>query len=124
MAHTDGRLKRQDLRLRGELVFLLQHAAVHLVLASGRALLALNHEFFKAPKYLDRSVAELERAPDGYSDLARAVLAQPNPDTALALSTAVESFHTWPVSVEETLSRYVEENELSWFTGESPPEYW
>jgi hypothetical protein len=52
------------------------------------------------------------------------VLADPSPDTAAALSAAVEGFHDWPVTHEETLSRYVEENELSWLTGVAPPEYW
>ncbi len=103
--------------------FLLHHAGVHLVMAAGRALLALNRVLFKAPKYLERTVAELQRLPDGYSQLASDVLASPTPATASALMSALEDFHTWPLPVAETLSRYVEDNELSWFTGTMPPEY-
>jgi hypothetical protein len=102
---------------------LLQHAAVHLVLGYGRALLALNHVLFKAPKYLERSIAALARKPAGYEELAREVLARPSPDAGSAFATAVEAFHPWPVAVEETLSHYVEDNELSWLTGVIPPEY-
>ncbi len=103
--------------------FLLQHAAVHVVLAYGRALLALNRVLFKAPKYLMRTVAGLPRKPDRYDELAHTALTRPGPDSSGALALAVEGFHQWPVSAEETLSRYVEDNELSWFTGVLPPEY-
>jgi hypothetical protein len=103
--------------------FLLHHAAVHLVMAAGRALLALNRVLFKAPKYLERTVAELRRSPDGYAQLASDVLANPTPATASALMNALEEFHSWPLSPAETLSRYVEDNELSWLTETMPPEY-
>jgi hypothetical protein len=44
--------------------------------------------------------------------------------TAHHFGAAVEALHPWPVTPEETLSRYVEDNELSWFTGVAAPEYW
>jgi predicted nucleotidyltransferase len=103
--------------------FLLRHAAVHLVLAAGRALLAHNHVLFKAPKYLERTVATLERLPDGYVDLAAAVLETPTPETSGALMAALEGFREWPLSFEATGSRYTEDNELAWLTGALPPEY-
>jgi predicted nucleotidyltransferase len=103
--------------------FLLHHAAVHLVMAAGRALLALNRVLFKAPKYLERTVADVPRKPDGYVQLANDVLARPTPATAAALMSALEEFHSWPLSPAETLSRYVEDNELAWLTGTMPPEY-
>jgi len=43
--------------------------------------------------------------------------------SASALMNAVEAFSEWPMTLAETLSRYVEDNELSWLTGEMPPEY-
>jgi len=103
--------------------FLLHHAAVHLVMATGRALLAHNHVLFKAPKYLEGTVAALPQKPDGYSELARDALATPSPETSSALMNAVEAFSDWPLTLAETLSRYVEDNELSWLTGSMPPEY-
>jgi hypothetical protein len=103
--------------------FLSQHAAVHLVMAAGRALLACNRVLFKAPKYLESAVAALARIPDGYAPLAAAVLATPSPNTSSALMAALEGFHDWPLSAAATLSRYVEDNELAWLTGALPPEY-
>ena len=43
--------------------------------------------------------------------------------SASALMNAVEAFSEWPMTLAETLSRYVEDNDLSWLTGEMPPEY-
>jgi predicted nucleotidyltransferase len=103
--------------------FLLHHAAVHLVMAAGRALLASNRVLFKAPKYLERTVAELPSKPFEYERLAARALADPGQRSASSLMEALEAFRDWPLPLSSTLSRYVEENELSWLTGVMPPEY-
>ena len=51
----------------------------------------------------------------------RAVSA-PSPETADALLIALEAFHDWQVGHEETLSMFVEDNELAWLTGVPAPE--
>jgi predicted nucleotidyltransferase len=101
---------------------LLHHAATHLVLAVGRALLAHNGQLFQGPKYLLRSVEALPSKPDGIGDLLRAAVADPSPATAEALLVAFEAFHDWQVGHEETLSMFVEDNELAWLTGVPAPE--
>lgn len=103
--------------------FLLHHAATHLVFAAGRALLAHNRRLFQGPKYLRKTIAELPHKPDGIDDLLLTVLETPSPSSAQALQIALESFHDWQVGVDETLSMFVEENELAWLTGTAPPEY-
>jgi predicted nucleotidyltransferase len=103
--------------------FLLHHAAVHMVGAGGRALLALNRTLFQGQKYLDQTLARLGRVPDGYADASRALLRQPSLATGAAYRELVESFHPWPIAEEQTLSTYVRDNELSWYTGRAPIEY-
>jgi hypothetical protein len=102
--------------------FLLHHAAVHLVNAGGRALLALNRALFRGPKYLDATIGALDRVPAGYGELASAVLADPGPETAVAYTNALEEFHPWPITREASLSTFVRDNELAWLTGVLPPE--
>jgi predicted nucleotidyltransferase len=103
--------------------FLLHHAATHLVGAGGRALLALNRTFFQGQKYLDQTLAGLERVPDGYAAAARAVLDDPGPQTGGRYRDLIESYHPWPLSDDETLSTFLRGNELGWYSGEAPTEY-
>ncbi|QDP98166.1 hypothetical protein FOE78_21695 [Microlunatus elymi] len=116
-----GYFLKQAVQLDNE--FLLHHAAVHLVGAGGRALLALNRTLFQGQKYLDRTLARLERVPAGYADAAHAVLSTPSLQTGTAYRDLIENFAAWPITAEETLSTFVRDNELSWYTGRSPIEY-
>ncbi|GAA2757870.1 nucleotidyltransferase domain-containing protein [Actinopolymorpha rutila] len=102
--------------------FLLHHAAVHTVSAGGRALLALNRTLFRGPRYLDATLAALDRIPDGYSTLARQLLTQPGRESADAYVQALESIHPWPVDRAASASIFIRDNELSWLTGILPPE--
>jgi Nucleotidyltransferase domain len=97
--------------------FLLHHAATHTVGAGGRALLALNRTLFRGPRYLDATLATLDRVPDGYSDLARRLVTQPSRERADAYVQALERFHPWPVDRTESVSIFIRDNELAWFTG-------
>lgn len=102
--------------------FLLHHAAVHTVLAGGRALLALNRTLFRGPRYLDATLATLDRVPDGYRDLARELITQPSQEGADAYVQALESFHPWPVDRAASASIFIRNNEHAWHTGILPPE--
>jgi hypothetical protein len=102
--------------------FLLHHAAVHMVSAGGRALLALNRTLFRGPKYLDTTVATLDRKPDGYRDLAHELITQPTRASADEYMQALEKFHPWPLDRGASLSIFIRDNELAWLTGVLPPE--
>jgi hypothetical protein len=102
--------------------FLLHHAAVHTVSAGGRALLALNRKLYRGPRYLDATLATLDRIPDGYGDLARQLISQPSRECAEAYVRALETFHPWPVDRAASASIFIRDNELAWLTGRLPPE--
>ena len=103
--------------------YLLHHAAVHLVGAGGRALLAWHRTLYSGQKYLQALVASLPEIPPGYPALAAAVLEQPSPDTAAAYLCALEDVHDWPLEPDTALSTFVRDNELAWLTGRAVPEY-
>ncbi|SDS40464.1 nucleotidyltransferase domain-containing protein [Microlunatus soli] len=103
--------------------YLSHHAAVHMVGAGGRALLALNRTLFQGQKYLDQTLAGLDRIPVGYAEAARAALDDPGIATGTRYRDLLESFHAWPLTEDETLSTFVRDNELGWFTGRAPAEY-
>jgi hypothetical protein len=102
--------------------FLLHHAAVHTVAAGGRALLALNRTLFRGPRYLEDTLATLDRIPEGYRDLARGLITRPSQESADAYVRALETFHRWPVDRAASDSIFIRDNELSWLTGILPPE--
>ncbi|MET9019627.1 nucleotidyltransferase domain-containing protein [Actinopolymorpha sp. NPDC004070] len=108
--------------LASDNTFLLHHAAVHTVSAGGRVLLALNRTLFRGPRYLDATLATLDRIPDGYSDLARQLLTRPSRESAEAYVQALENFHPWPMDRAASASIFVRDNELGWLTGKLPPE--
>lgn len=116
-----GYFLRQGHELQNQ--FLLRHAAVHLASAACRALLAANRVLFAGPKYLEKTVAALPDKPAGFEDAITALLGDPTPETADAVTGALEAFRDWPVSPEQTLSRFVRDNELAWFYRSVPPEY-
>lgn len=101
--------------------FLRHHAATHLVMACGRALLAANRVLFQGPKYLEQQVELLVDKPADIDRLMHEALQSPCPSTARVLLHAVESFREWGLSHAETLSVFVEDNELGWLTGAPPP---
>jgi hypothetical protein len=103
--------------------YLRHWAAVHGVNAGGRALLALNRTLFQGPKYLEKTVPVLPRVPAGYAQLADALLREPTAAHGQAYADAIEELHDWGVARDETLSRFVRDNELAWLTGRLPPEF-
>lgn len=102
---------------------LLAHASTHLATSAARALLAHNRVFFSGPKYLAALTRTLPDKPDGFDGMLTALLDDPTPATARTVMDAVESTVGAFLPEEETLSRFVLDNELAWRTGRSPVEY-
>lgn len=103
--------------------YLLRWAAVHAVGSAGRALLARGHVLFQGNKYLTGLLSGLPDLPEGYLDLADRLLAGPTAELGRKFLDLVEGHETWPITREQTLSRFVRENELSWLTRVPPPEF-
>ena len=104
--------------------FLLQHSAVHLCLAVGRVALAVNRTLFKGQKYLAATLPELAELPDGFLTAWRDVLKHPTPEAGAALTDLVDTWQGGPLGLEDTLSTFIVDNELSWLNGTIPPEFW
>ncbi|WP_150306399.1 nucleotidyltransferase domain-containing protein [Planctomonas psychrotolerans] len=116
-----GYFLRQGIE-RGD-VLLTANAAVHLVLAVGRALLAHNRVLYQGPKYLDAAVSSLPVKPPGVEAALRDVVSRPTIESGAALLDLLEGFRDWPVPAESTLSRFVLDSELAWRYRTPPPEY-
>ncbi len=106
-----------------DLGLLRHHAAVHFAFAIGRALLARNHVLFSGPKYLETELGRLEIAPVDVAPRLRRFLDAPTLAVAIELLSEVEELGGWSPTQQQTLSRFVEDNELAWLTGRIPPEY-
>jgi hypothetical protein len=104
--------------------FLLQHSAVHLCFAVGRVALAVNRTLFQGQKYLTATLSELAELPDGFVSAWHGVLADPTPNNAAVLTDMVDTWQGGPLSLEDTLSTFIIDNELAWLNGTVPPEFW
>ena len=104
--------------------FLLQHSAVHLCFAVGRVALAVNRTLFQGQKYLATTLSELADLPDGLVDAWHGVLADPAPDSAAVLTDMVDAWQGGPLTLEDTLSTFIIDNELAWLNGTVPAEFW
>lgn len=103
--------------------YLLRWAAVHAVAAAGRALLARGHVLFQGNKYLTGLLGGLPDLPEGYLERAEELLVAPTAERGAEFLALVEAHDDWAISREQTLSRFVRENELSWLTRVPPPEF-
>lgn len=97
--------------------------AVHFALAVGRALLALNHVLYRGTKYLERQLAALPIAPPDIAGRICDLVANPDPEAASTLYQEVAALAEWPLPSEHILTRYFEDHELAWFSGNTPVEY-
>lgn len=94
------------------------HAAVHAAYALGRCVLARHRALFRGQKYLNeqlRSLGEPEAA-----DAISALCAHPS---IRAFDAAVEATVGMIPEPDAALSRFVLDNEWSWFTGTPVPEH-
>ena len=104
--------------------FLLRHSAVHTASAAGRAALAHHHRLFRGQKYLSKDVAGLPGLPDSFKAAWSGVLAEPTPTTASAMIDELDALAGRPLSVDESLSQFISDNELAWLDSTIPPEFW
>jgi hypothetical protein len=102
---------------------LRSHAAVHFAFSVGRALLARGRVLFAGPKYLEKQLEALAGSPPDIVARLRAVVTTPTARAALDLLVDVETGYSWPLAAEQTTARFIEDNELAWLTGVTPPEY-
>lgn len=116
-----GYFLKQGAQLGDE--YLLRWAAVHAVGSAGRALLARGHVLFQGNKYLTGLLTGLPDLPAGYLDLSDRLLATPTAALGREFLDMVEGHEAWPITRDQTLSRFVRENELSWLTRIPPPEF-
>lgn len=104
--------------------FLLQHSAVHSALAAGRCALAQHRQLFRGQKYLAADLAGLSGLPGGFLEAWSAVVDEPSPAAARALISMIDTWLGDPLNGDEALSVFIAGNELGWFHGGTPPEYW
>lgn len=102
---------------------LLRWAAIHLLTSAGRALLAHAHVLFPGTKYLSGLLAALPDLPEGYQDASAELLRTPTRASGARLMELVEAHAIWPLAPEQSLSRFVRDNELTWLTRIPPPEF-
>jgi hypothetical protein len=104
--------------------FLLHHSAVHTAFAAGRTALAHHRRLFRGQKYLNKDIAGLSELPASFRTAWTSVLADASPTTAAALIGEIDSLVGSSLSVDESLSRFITDNELAWLNGTIPPEFW
>jgi hypothetical protein len=102
---------------------LTAHAAVHLALAAARTTLAVAHVRHPGPKQLLERIRALPGTRPGFADALAALVAAPTAEHARAVLEAAEEVAGGLLPDSATLSRFVLDNELAWFTHVPPPEY-
>ncbi|MFC0678739.1 nucleotidyltransferase domain-containing protein [Lysobacter korlensis] len=103
---------------------LAHHAAVHSAYAAGRLVLAKDGTFFRGAKYLDAQLAASPSAPTGFAELLADLVARPSAVRMRAVEDALSSLVPDGFAIsDEVLSRFITDNELSWRTRSSPPEF-
>ena len=103
--------------------FLAAHAAAHLGLAAGRALLSHAGALYPGPKDLVAALRGLPNPGPAFAAAVSATARRPSAETARALLGLVEAHLGSALAEASTLSRFVLDNELAWFTGTTPPEH-
>lgn len=103
-------------------VYLLHWAAVHGVNAASRALLAHGRILFRGAKYSRTLLADLPDLPDGFLEKTADLLTAPTFDKGAEIMATIEAFKDWGIPNEQSLSRFIRDNELAWLKGTLPPE--
>jgi hypothetical protein len=112
----------QALELRKPL--LAHHAAVHAAYAAGRLVLAHDRVFFRGAKYLDSQLAASPSTPSGLALLLTDLVTEPGAARMREVEAALSPLVPGGFSIsDEVLSRFITDNELSWRTRTSPPEF-
>jgi predicted nucleotidyltransferase len=103
---------------------LAHHAAVHAAYAAGRLVLAHDQVFFRGAKYLDQQLASCASAPDGMEWMLADLVQHPSQARMREIEASLAPLVPGGFTIsDEVLSRFITENELSWRTRISPPEF-
>lgn len=94
--------------------FLAHAAATEFVRAAGQALLAHARVLYAGPKYLRAAVNALPETPADLVPSFDALLRTPDPERGKEIMMTVEQIIQAPLTPEETLGRFVADNELAW----------
>ncbi|QIG39487.1 nucleotidyltransferase domain-containing protein [Microbacterium sp. 4R-513] len=103
--------------------YLTAWASLHMIAAADRALLSTHRVLFRGHKYLREMVAALPGLPPDYERLVAAQLRRPTASRGRGIMRRIEDVREWDLPADATLSRYIEETELCWLFGTTPPEY-
>jgi predicted nucleotidyltransferase len=103
--------------------FLRRHAALHCALAAARAALAAAHVMLPGPKYISKLVAAVP-TPDGFLPAWERLVADADLEAAKALLGILFGWQGADLTLDDTLSIFIRDNELAWLRGTIPAEFW
>lgn len=107
---------------RGD-ALLARSAAVHAATAAGRLVLARSKVLYRGPKYLREQLQSLPSISVDFVDALQALVEHPSMDTVRTVHDLASATGALPEMIDDdVLSRFIVENELSWFTGALPAE--
>jgi predicted nucleotidyltransferase len=107
-----------------ETPYVLAQCAVQIVLFGGRLILAHNRMLYPGRKWFMRQLRRAPEQPEGFLELATALLERPSIATSKAFVDAVEGFAEWPRPPEGAMARFCRDEELAWRTGSPMPGDW
>ncbi|UKS28632.1 nucleotidyltransferase domain-containing protein [Paenibacillus sp. HWE-109] len=100
--------------------YLLSQAVSQVALFAGRLILAYNRTLFPCHKSMMSSLERVPEKPKSYVQLQNEMLARPNKETISTFVECVRSFHDWGITPNESVSRFIVNNEWNWLEGEPP----
>ncbi|MHA7964244.1 nucleotidyltransferase domain-containing protein [Paenibacillus sp. CAU 1782] len=109
----DEGLKRNE-------IYLMDHAAAHVVLFAGRLILAHNEALYPFHKWFMRVLDGVEGKPDGLIPLMEQTLRHKTKENIDALFDSVASYREWPKPEKGWPVRFMLDSELMWRTGHVP----
>ena len=102
---------------------LARSAAIHAATAAGRLVLARASVLYRGPKYLSEQLVALPSYSQGLNDAIVQLAENPSLQALRTVRELVSVTGSLPESIEDdVLSRFIIENEMSWFTGVPPAE--
>lgn len=109
-----------DRALKLNNIYLLSHSVSQIALFAGRLILAYNRILFPCHKSLMSALEKAPDKPESYMELQHTMLTKPTKETIGEFVQCISSFHAWGITMEEAVSRFVENNEWNWIDGEPP----
>ena len=101
-------------------IYLMDHAAAHVVLFAGRLILAHNETLYPFHKWFMRVLDGVEQKPDGMMKLMEQALRHKTKENIDALFNAVTGYTEWPKPQKGWPARFMLDSELMWRTGHVP----